>query len=357
MARRFDDPLFLKEKKRHGHFLLTVCLLLLLAVAVSLLVNAFNNRIVRLNEQSVTMPSMPKAFEKFRILHISDLHGARFGDGQEAIMTAIKNASYDVVCISGDMASANGDFTALTELIEALPQNVPIYFVAGDEDPDPILMEAHATNNVKAEYVLAAEKRGAIYLDAPAQIKTSGGKSIWLCPDAFLSIDLKSTERALTDYQAELIKKPSDANTEAALRAVEYRLDTLKRSEEARQKMLSDDLYIVLTHVPYTENALQNLLDSVAGDQSLALKRVNLVLAGHYNNGQFRLPFLGAVWLPESLGAADHSAKLSGLRVIRGVSQYVSPGLGAAKIYTLLPWRFFNPPAVTLITLTTALTQ
>lgn len=357
MPRHYDDPLFQKEKTHGGRGLLTILLILLLLVALLVIANAFNNRIVRLYEQPVTMPSMPKAFEKFRILHISDLHGARFGDGQEAIMTAIKSASYDVVCLSGDMTGRDGDFTALTELIEALPANVPVYFVAGDEDPNPILSDAHFSNNVKAEYVLAAEKRGAIYLDAPVQIKTNGSASIWLCPDSFFSLDSVSTKRALTSYMQKLQKQPESEQTTAALRAVQYRLDALARADEAQLSMLSSDVYIILTHAPYSQTRLESLSETLLADTSFAANRVNLVLAGHYNNGQFRLPVIGAVWLPEEFGLKDaNAAQLSGLRLTRGISQYISPGLGAAGIYTYFPWRFFNPPAVTLITLTTSLT-
>ena len=87
------------------------------------------------------------------------------------------------------------------------------------------------------------------------------------------------------------------------------------------------------------------------------LRNVSLLLAGHYNAGQVRIPLVGALKAPASAGGGwfpeDHT--LVGLNVVHGVTQYISPGLGISDDYPI-PLRIFNTPAITLITLTSRLT-
>ena len=65
---------------------------------------------------------------------------------------------------------------------------MPVYFVAGDEDPAPIAAQPNTPERVKADYVLAAEEHGAIYLDEPeAQVR--GKSTLWLVPEYLYSLN------------------------------------------------------------------------------------------------------------------------------------------------------------------------
>ena len=75
-----------------------------------------------------------------------------------------------------------------------------------------------------------------------------------------------------------------------------------------------------------------------------------VVLAGHSCGGQWRVPGLGAIYVPEK-GWWPEDSLLQGLDYLNGVPQYISPGLAASGFYPRQPGRFMNQPAVTLITL------
>ena len=74
-------------------------------------------------------------------------------------------------------------------------------------------------------------------------------------------------------------------------------------------------------------------------------------VTGGYCGGQWRIPGMGALYVPE-LGWFPEDSQVQGLNFFGGIWQYISPGLGKGLIY---PWwmgfRLFNSPAVTTITL------
>ena len=360
MGYRNDDPIFYVQKHRSFKGLIIILLIILIfAVSVSL-VNAFINRQVQTAELSVTIPYLPSSLQGFRILHISDLHGTVFGNGQEGISSAIKNLRYDIVVLTGDMVGKDGNFDGLMGILDIIGNKAPVFLIEGDEDPPPIQSTAHLSNQVKAEYVLAAEKKGAIYLDSPYQLSV-GKSTLWLCPVNVYSTDIVSTEHSMR-YNLEILEKtPESEDTSAAKRALEYWLDRLTRTSEALSVMKSTDTKICVSHLPFNSSNINALLYEEGRDLRNNATPVSLVLAGHYNSGQFCIPGFGPVYVPEELGLYSENRwfpgnkGLSGLVTIKGITQHISPGLGSAAIYAPLSWRFFNSPAVTLLTLTSKL--
>ena len=356
--RRAHDPLFDEGKRRHpllGFFLL----LLVLIVATVTVLNSINNSRVNLLKVSVTAPTLPAALENFRILHVSDLHGQYFGPHQEQIKAALASARYDIVCVTGDITGPDGDMGAFLELLR-LFDGKPVYFIPGDEDPAPLLAVPHGNASAKADYILAAENAGAVYLDAPVKIERGKGV-IWLSPEWIYTLDYAASETAYTARLDELQAQDSSPERDAALAAVQCQLDQLTRIRQARRETLDTDLHIALTHHPLTDAAMRSLREWTASENDSHVHAITLLLAGHYVGGQWRLPGLGAVRAPESSGLGNNGwfpedQKVTGLDTVHGIPQYISPGLGVSAALNLPPIRLFNTPAVTVITLTSKLT-
>ena len=357
VMRRAHDPLFDEGRKRHpvlGFFLL----LLILIIATLTVLNSINNSRVDLLRQSVTVANLPSTLENFRILHISDLHGLYFGPHQEQIKAAISSARYDIVCITGDVTGRDGDAGAFLELIR-LFGDTPVYFIPGDEDPPPLSAQPTGNGTAKADYILAAEGLGAVYLDAP--VKIARGKGVlWMSPEWIYTLDYDTSEAAYQSRLAELRAAAPSPERDAALAAVEYQMEQLNRIREARRETLDSDIHIALTHHPLQDSALQSLRNWTSADNDSHIRALALVLAGHNVAGQWRLPAIGALRAPADadLGALwfPQDDKIVGLSTTYGISQYISPGLGTSSAIPLPPIRLFNTPAVTLITLTSKLT-
>ena len=348
------DPLFAEERRKHPVIGFLLLLILLIAVTLTV-VNTINNSRINLLRENVTVANLPASLENFRILHISDLHGLYFGQHQEQLKAALGSARYDIVCVTGDITGPDGDMGAFLEMMK-LFKGKPVYFIAGDEDPSPLLAVPHDSADARADFILQAEKAGATYLDAPVKI-ARGKHSLWLAPEWIYTLDYEASETAYYKRLNELKAEAPSPERDAALVAVNYQINQLIRIRQAKRETLETDVHVALTHHPLQTAALQSLREWTASDNDSYVRAISLVLAGHYVGGQWRIPGIGAVRAPQSAGTENNAwfpedKQIMGLSNVMGVTQYISPGLGTSKAIDLPPIRIFNTPAVTIITLT-----
>lgn len=343
-----------RSPRRLGWLAYPLFIVLIFAVTVAL--SFINNGRIKVDQVSVTVTSLPKDLEKFRILHISDLHGHEFGPDQSTVSTMLKTQRYQAVCITGDVCAPDGNYDAFLKLIDLF--SVPVYFIAGDEDPDAILTVPHESEGVKADYIRDAEARGAIYLDHPEKIEI-GGSAVWFLPENMYGLDIDSSRLAYQTRWNALVTENQTLTPEieAQLHAIAYRLDVLDETEKKLKEIKPEDVQIALTHHPLSSETIITLQQWSGMDQSQFLRSVSLVLAGHCNAGQYRLPLLGAIRAPESMGGEwfPGDSQIVGLSTVQGVTQYISPGLGASCAYPIR-FRYLNTPTVTVLTLTGTLT-
>lgn len=349
-----------EEKKpfRWGCLLLPLLIVMLIAAAAFL--NGALNRFPVKRTERLRLTGVDKGVSGFKILHISDLNGRMLGAGQKQIEALIRHENYHAVCLTGDMVGKKGNVRPLLSLMKLLPRDVPVFLVAGDEDPTPVRSAPHEGEEALAPWVQEAVKAGAIYLDSPQKLAFEK-HTIWFCPAELLTADMASAAAALEEKAKALEGKPQPLSEEdsALLAAFRYRLDTFARAQAARQEMLPKDTYIALSHVPLGESALASIQGLRDGAVTMANfpGRLGLILAGHLNNGQVHLPFAGPVYVPRSEwtgegGFFPGAKDMSGLTTVRGVDQYISPGLSVSDTY---PWwarlRVLNAPAISVLTL------
>jgi predicted MPP superfamily phosphohydrolase len=345
-----------RRQRRYGCLVLLLALLAVLALVFSL--NALSNQYVNLQTQQVTVLELPKALEKFTFLHLSDLHAATFGKDQANLKTALKDQDYRAVVLTGDMVGKSGSVEPLLQLLGVLKPDVPVFFVAGDSDPSPLSARAPENGPVYAPWVLAAQQKGAIYVETPYLFQTDG-QNIWFCPASLFTVDLENARFALTEQIKALQsgQNPSDSQTAARLRLAEHRLKIINRSEELLSEIKQTDIIIALSHIPPDNEELAHLSQE---SREKSLPSPSLFLAGHFNNGQMRLPGLGAIYIPPHAdgrgGFFPEDEGFAGLSIKKGYAAYISPGLGASDYYPL-SLRLFNRPSGTLIVLTAHMTR
>lgn len=336
-----------KKKRKFGRFFLVLIVVLLsLMLLYGILINLF----VRVSTVTASIPQLPSDFEGYTILHISDLYGGKLGKEHARLTRALDGRRYDAVCITGDMLLEQSDPQTLYDLLDLIKTDTPIYFIAGEQDPAPLLTDG-GEGSVLAPYVLGAQQRGAVYLDAPVHIER-GQSSLFFAPESAMSLDALA---ARTSIQAQIdswqTQGDQPQNTLASMQLLEYQLDRAERIYAAQQEMTTDDVCIALTHAPLQSHFIKGL--SGTGDDTTGraiLGMIDLTLAGHYNGGQVQLPFIGPVYI-SSLGFFPGRELTQGLAETNTLLQHISPGLGVNP-HMPIPFRFFNPPTVTLIRLT-----
>ena len=327
--------------------LLLLLILLLAALAVNLAVNQF----VQISRVTVPIRRMDSAFEGYTLLQISDLKGATFGADQSFIRFALQNEDFDAVVLTGDMVSSHGNaqpLYALIEMLHELKPNAPIYMIPGDKDPLPASMGYATGGSPFAPWVLGTKQRGGQLLSSPVRIERDG-HVLWLTTSALLSLDLDTMQE---QFERQYLDALADGD-ENAIELTTYNLQWLAETRDARAQMADEDVYIALTHVPPADEELEGAYaGSLRG-------RLHLVLCGHYQGGLVRLPFIGALFIPSQnlplYGLLPGQNTYYGLTKKGSTYLYVSPGLGGNDgLYPLPFFRFFNPPMVSLISLTTS---
>ena len=336
------DGRFFEPQKKRSPLALALAFAALLLIAV-LAVNLIVNQFVHVARVSVPVKGLHEAFEGYTFLHISDLKGMRFGSEQGLFRFALAGKEFDAVVLTGDMVSSLGNAEPLYELLDVLREldkEAPIYFIAGDGDPVVSSMDYAAGGSPFAPWVLGAQQRGAQLLSAPMFTEKDGQK-LWLLSGTLLSLDIETMQG---QYEQQYLKA-LDSGDDNEIELATHNLRWLSHTRDARAVMQEGDITVSLSHAPPSEQELS----TPAGSP-------DLTLCGHYLGGLIRLPVLGAAFIPSRVlpryGLFPGASTYYGLTASRPYV-YTSPGLGSSDShYPRFFFRLFNPPTVTLVSLT-----
>jgi predicted MPP superfamily phosphohydrolase len=96
-----------------------------------------NARNIQVRHNAIHLPHLPRPFEGFTILHLSDLHADMDRDTTHAIADAIRDLEYDICVLTGDYrASTFGDYETALEGMQRITLHLrqPVYGVLGNHD-------------------------------------------------------------------------------------------------------------------------------------------------------------------------------------------------------------------------------
>ncbi len=351
MARNQGLSFIPRTKKRKWPVLLWLSLLVVFALLSMLVVNITLNKQLKVEEIKVPVLGLPKDLENFTLLHLSDLHGSFMGENHQNFLAAMEKKTFHGVCITGDMVhpkthSATALFS-LIDQIKVLNPQVPIYFIPGDEDPSPISSEGNAYS-IYAPYLQELIARGVIFVDEPTQLEVKS-TSLWFMPKNQYSSD---PQRLYTSYQSQYSTSDSSSTNKGAL---EYYMDQNQRIITQREKIKPEDYQIVLSHYPLVQKELSTWLPLNENIPS-PFNGIILSLSGHYNGGQWCLPFTSTpLFVPEK-GFFPSKEGISGFHKVGSIPQYIHKGIGSSTFYPF-PGRFFNAPTIALMSFTSRYTS
>lgn len=274
---------------------------LALAVLAALLLagNAWANARVWNARVEIRDEKIPAAFDGFILCQVSDVHNEARGEGNAALLRALREAAPDLICITGDfLDSRRTDLDFALELAGQLAEIAPAVYVTGNH-------EARRMDLSALEAGLAA--RGVRVLRDDWMPLARGGEEI-----ALLGLD-----------------DPGFAAGEDWTLA--EGLDQTQARLSALLAQAGDRFSLVLSHRP-------ELLPAYAEAGA------DLVLSGHAHGGQVRLPGIGGLFAP---GQGILPRLTSGVYERGETRLVVSRGLGNSSF----PLRVFNPPEIVTVTL------
>lgn len=296
-----------------------------------------DNQRIKLVKQTVTIANLPQEFEGFTILQISDLHSKTFGVNQKRLINRINALDYDMIAITGDMFSGyDSNQQPFFELINGINNKEAVFYATGNTGPYGL----DSLSGEITEEGQLLESMGIHNLPFPYAL-VRGNSQIWI--GEFWVKDHVSIYNI--GFSKQMLLEPSLSDQEKSYyqTAEMYGYQLL----EEIKKISPDEVLIGITHVPFSIDSLTQMPEFNPS--------YDLILAGHYHGGQIRLPFLGAVYVPdgasERRGLFPDQEKVSGLYDWGVFQQYISRGLGSSSSIPLLNFRLFNTPEVNLITL------
>ncbi|MBC7765293.1 MAG: metallophosphoesterase, partial [Hyphomonadaceae bacterium] len=93
------------------------------------------NNTLSITKIDVPIKALPNAFEGVNIIHLSDIHGKRFGKNQQSLIEKVNACKPDYILVTGDLI----DHRRYNEqwplfLLQQLRKTAPIYFVTGNHE-------------------------------------------------------------------------------------------------------------------------------------------------------------------------------------------------------------------------------
>ena len=357
---------FFKPIRLFGHEIRFWPLIVLAAIAMLAVGVMLNNSNLNINEQSVTVVGLPRDMEGYRIVVLSDMNARRFGDQQSLLLRTLNGVKYDAIFCLGDMVGKSGNAQPFWEFIEGLKSPEKVYFICGDQDPGPYVPSARATEGILSQlvledWILGAIERGANYVDAPVSISIKDS-TLWLSPATMLNLETSST---LTLWQEQTEQEEDGVRSGIAedythLPVTTYRKKLAQQLYDAQRNMNATDIHISLAHEPPTDSFIYTSEDHNPQTQRF-LDSPELLLAGHYCGGVWRLPLIGAFYVPDKTlargGWFPEQERVSGLSVVGETQVFVTRGLSTNGSVPLLPFRLFNQPEISVLTLTSTLPE
>ncbi len=283
-------------------------------------------------------------WDVLRVVHLSDLQGACFGNDNVELLGRVSDASPHLIVFTGDLvdrrmqvnkgfelgasnsfeAEATKDFEAAIDFMKNLRMIAPTFFSYGNHEL------AFSQDIVRALRV-KLENTGVVVLDGTSHIENVKIRKL---PDDKLRDESRrnddtasrNVEVLLTGFPERLLmvegrnrtKKNSDVDQDVLKSAV----------EEIKQKRSESqcDISILLAHEPQFIEEY-----SSAG--------YDYIFSGHAHGGQIRLPILGGLFSP---GQGILPKYTSGVHNAGNGKMIISRGLGNSSF----PIRVFNRPEI-----------
>ncbi len=274
---------------------------LALAVLAALLLagNAWANARVWNARVEIRDEKIPAAFDGFVLCQVSDVHNEARGEGNAALLRALREAAPDLICITGDfLDSRRTDLDFALELAGQLAEIAPAVYVTGNH-------EARLKDLSALEAGLAA-------------------RGVQVLRDGWMPLARGGEEIALIGLDDPGFAAGEDWTLAEGLDQTQARLSALLAQA-------GDRFSLVLSHRP-------ELLPAYAEAGA------DLVLSGHAHGGQVRLPGIGGLFAP---GQGILPRLTSGVHARGETRLVVSRGLGNSAF----PLRVFNPPEIVTVTL------
>lgn len=269
--------------------------------------------------------------DMLRVVHLSDLQGACFGNNNVELLSRVSDANPHLIVFTGDLVDrrmrVDKGFEEAIDFMKNLRVIAPTFFSYGNH-------ELAFSDNIVRGLREKLENSGVVVLDGTSHIENVQIRKL---PEDGLSDENKTmvddivsrNVRALiTGFPERLLmvkgKNRTKKNSDVDLNAVRCAVDEIKGKRSESQY----DTSILLAHEPQFI-------------EEYSSASYDYIFSGHAHGGQIRLPILGGLFSP---GQGILPRYTSGVHNAGNGKMIISRGLGNSSF----PIRVFNRPEIIL---------
>ena len=251
----------------------------------------YNVNTLEVTKYVVENKKVPKEFDGYNIVQVSDLHSKLFGENNKKLIQKIKSLNPDIVVVTGDLIDGeNNNYNVALDFMEEISKLYRVYYIIGNHEQKALIKK------YKDEY--------KDYFNKLHQID-------------FVNLDNKKVE---------IVKGKSSVNLyglTVPYSCYKYLFDNQDTTsinshflEEKLGKVDKDKFNILLAHTPFYFDEYEKW-------------GADLTLCGHVHGGIVRLPFVGGLLSPDRKFFPKYDL---GEYIKNKSTMIVSKGLGGSKV-------------------------
>ena len=251
----------------------------------------YNVNTLEVTKYVVENKKVPKEFDGYNIVQISDLHSKLFGENNKKLIQKIKSLNPDIVVVTGDLIDGeNNNYNVALDFMKEISKLYRVYYIIGNHEQKSLIKK------YKDEY--------KDYFNKLHQID-------------FVNLD---------NNKVEIVKGDSNINLyglTVPYSCYKYLFDNQETTsididflEEKLGKVDREQFNILLAHTPFYFNEYEKW-------------GADLTLCGHVHGGIVRLPLVGGLLSPDRKFFPKYDL---GEYIKNKSTMIVSKGLGGSKV-------------------------
>ena len=251
----------------------------------------YNVNTLEVTKYVVENKKVPKEFDGYNIVQISDLHSKLFGENNKKLIQKIKSLNPDIVVVTGDLIDGeNNNYNVALDFMKEISKLYRVYYIIGNHEQKSLIKK------YKDEY--------KDYFNKLHQID-------------FVNLD---------NNKVEIVKGESNINLyglTVPYSCYKYLFDNQETTsidinflEEKLGKVDREQFNILLAHTPFYFDEYEKW-------------GADLTLCGHVHGGIVRLPLVGGLLSPDRKFFPKYDL---GEYIKNKSTMIVSKGLGGSKV-------------------------
>ncbi|MDU2163050.1 metallophosphoesterase [Intestinibacter bartlettii] len=251
----------------------------------------YNVNTLEVTKYVVENKKVPKEFDGYNIVQISDLHSKLFGENNKKLIQKIKSLNPDIVVVTGDLIDGeNNNYNVALDFMKEISKLYRVYYIIGNHEQKSLIKK------YKDEY--------KDYFNKLHQID-------------FVNLD---------NNKVEIVKGDSNINLyglTVPYSCYKYLFDNQETTsididflEEKLVKVDREQFNILLAHTPFYFDEYEKW-------------GADLTLCGHVHGGIVRLPLVGGLLSPDRKFFPKYDL---GEYIKNKSTMIVSKGLGGSKV-------------------------